>query len=61
MTLNYAYIGARFGKLKVIGNVKPTTRGDVRKLCKCDCGTEHTARRSWLISGRVKACRGCSK
>lgn len=54
--------GRRFGKLKVVSELKkrcPTT-GGVRWLCKCGCGEEVEANGSDLRGGKITSC-GCGR
>jgi hypothetical protein len=50
----------RFGNLVVIKSLSQRSRfGNVRWLCKCDCGKEHISLSHNLINGNTKSC-GCS-
>ncbi len=51
-------IGARVGRLVVLGKAK--TRGGKHSYlpCKCDCGKEWEPRRDSIVSGRIVSC-GC--
>lgn len=57
--------GERYHSLTVIRRVddyvSPKGKHEKRYLCKCDCGTEYITRGSWLVSGKSKYCRECSK
>lgn len=50
-------IGMKFGHLTVIG-IDDKER--YRLICKCDCGTVKSIRKSGLISGETKSC-GCQR
>ena len=50
--------GQKFGKLTVISREKNDKHGNIRWLCKCDCGKETTVQGGHLTSGRTKSC-GC--
>lgn len=50
--------GQRFGRLVVIHREENYKDGNVRWLCKCDCGKYKTVFRSSLCSGLTKSC-GC--
>lgn len=55
-------VGARFGRLTVVGEAEPAIapRGDmVRKMvCTCECGSRLTVRLASLRSGNTRSC-GC--
>lgn len=57
-------IGKRFGRLVVLDRTTDHITAGGRKipcyLCQCDCGNNHTATSSSLLSGSVKSC-GCLK
>ena len=50
--------GQRFGRLIVIKENGTTKNGDIRWLCRCDCGNEKTITGSKLRSGHTQSC-GC--
>lgn len=51
-------IGRRFGMLTVIENAGRTKYGNIKWLCKCDCGEQSIVVGSNLKSGNTKSC-GC--
>ena len=51
-------IGKRFGRLTVIREDGKDARGNLKYLCKCDCGNEVTVRGYSLRSGDCQSC-GC--
>lgn len=53
-----APVGARFGRYTVIGQGGRTERGELRWLCRCDCGTERVLFPSNLKNGGTQSC-GC--
>lgn len=56
------FLGHKFGMLTVITAIEPykDKKGRTRRLyiCLCDCGQEHVAEESNLITGRTNSC-GC--
>lgn len=50
--------GKKFGRLTVIERVENAKYGQIRWLCKCDCGGTTISRSYNLKSGRAKSC-GC--
>lgn len=50
--------GRKYNKLTVICKNGKTNGGDIKWLCKCDCGNEKTITGSKLKSGWTKSC-GC--
>jgi hypothetical protein len=51
--------GDRFGRLSVVEETpERTSSGNVRWLCRCDCGRETTVSTSNLARGNVRSC-GC--
>lgn len=50
-------VGERFGRLIAIQRV-PGKRGEIRWLCKCDCGNPTDVAGQHLVSGHTKSC-GC--
>ena len=52
-------IGARFGRLAVVG-AAANANGHRRWFCVCDCGANTTAYDSHLKAGNSKSC-GCGK
>ena len=50
--------GKRYGRLIVLKENGKTNHGDLRWLCKCDCGNIKTITGSKLKSGWTKSC-GC--
>lgn len=54
-------VGRKFSKLTVIEkSAEKTKSGNVKWLCKCDCGNETTVVGSKLKNGHTKSC-GCLK
>jgi hypothetical protein len=51
-------MGQRFGRLTVIGYHDKNSCGQVRWVCKCDCGNEHVAVGAQLKRLHTKSC-GC--
>jgi len=51
-------IGQRFGKLVVISLAGKNKWGNLKFLCKCDCGGEKVIQSANLRDGRTKSC-GC--
>ena len=49
--------GQRFGKLTVIGRDGTYPSGNVRWLCRCDCGRYTHSTGCYLKSGKVKGCK----
>lgn len=56
--LDESIIGQRFGKLIVLGFEDVAIGRETRLICKCDCGTLTSVRRSSLLSGHTASC-GC--
>ena len=53
--------GQRFGRLVVMERVsRNASRGNVRFVCRCDCGTTTTRPADYLTSGDSKSC-GCTQ
>lgn len=52
--------GQRFARLIIIKRVENGKHGNVRWLCKCDCGNTKIVNSSHLIRGEVRSC-GCLK
>lgn len=52
--------GERFGKLSVIKRSDESKRGEIRWLCRCDCGAVRSYPGSELRTGRTVSC-GCKK
>ncbi len=50
-------LGQRFGRLSVIARAESDQRGELRWLCRCDCGNEKAILSSHLRSGRIVSCR----
>lgn len=50
--------GCRFGRWLVIEQAEKDRSGEIRYLCKCDCGNERVIRRTSLTTGNSKSC-GC--
>lgn len=50
--------GQRFGRLTVIERAETTRHGDIRWLCKCDCGNNTTVFGSNLRKNHTSSC-GC--
>ncbi len=48
----------RFGKLIVLNRTENDRQGNVRWLCRCDCGETSTTRSNALIHGKTLSC-GC--
>ena len=48
----------KFGRLTVIERAGSSSCGNVKWLCKCDCGNTHIAKGSDLRNGSTKSC-GC--
>lgn len=48
----------RFGQLIVLGRGQNNKWGEIRWLCRCDCGKQKTILRSSLLKGKTKSC-GC--
>jgi len=53
--------GRKFGKLKVITAVDLGKDGSVIWLCRCECGNERKAIGCALKSGRIQACKNCTR
>jgi hypothetical protein len=53
-------VGRRFGRLTVIKEAGRNQRGQVRWLCRCDCGNEKIVLADNLRSGSTKSC-GCQQ
>lgn len=53
-------IGKVFGKLTVISEAEKSKSGNVKWLCRCECGNETTVIGSKLRNGHTKSC-GCLK
>jgi hypothetical protein len=51
-------VGNKYGRLTVLAYANTNTRGEVRWLCKCDCGTEKTYLGTSFKYGKTKSC-GC--
>lgn len=51
-------VGQRFGKLVVIERAENDKHGNVRWLCRCDCGNETVVISGHLKSGATQSC-GC--
>lgn len=56
--LKHNVIGKKYGKLLVIKDLEVHKTKGHMVLCKCDCGNEHKARVSHLLSGNLRSC-GC--
>lgn len=52
--------GKRYGKLTVLHKDSCNSRGEVRWLCKCDCGNEVVVETAYLNKGRKSSC-GCAQ
>ncbi|MFT8476623.1 MAG: hypothetical protein ABF682_04360 [Liquorilactobacillus sp.] len=52
--------GKRFGKLTVIEKSGPNKSGNIKWVCKCDCGNTKIVNGSHLRSGHTKSC-GCRR
>jgi hypothetical protein len=50
--------GQRFGRLLVLQDIGRTSRGQVKWLCRCDCGTETATISYKLRTGHTRSC-GC--
>lgn len=50
--------GQRFGRLTVIRRNEKTRSGNIKWLCRCDCGNETTVASGCLRSGSIVSC-GC--
>ena len=50
-------LGQRFGRLLVIGRAANDGRGEIRWMCRCDCGNHKAVLSSHLRSGRIVSCR----
>lgn len=50
--------GRRFNMLVVLYRGPQSSDGNIRWVCKCDCGKECLVQRSGLVSGNYKSC-GC--
>lgn len=53
-------IGARFGRLMVIGDGGRAASGNLRSRCRCDCGKEVCPTDTGLRTGNTRSC-GCLK
>jgi hypothetical protein len=53
-------VGARFGRLVVLGDATPDGRGQSVWLCRCDCGVTKPQRAGGLKAGKSVSC-GCAK
>lgn len=52
--------GLKIGKLTIISKTnEKTSHGNIKWLCKCDCGNETKVSQGHLHSGKTKSC-GCS-
>lgn len=51
-------IGARFGRLTVTGDGRPSPRGELTLRCRCDCGSVSDVYPRNLLSGATRSC-GC--
>jgi hypothetical protein len=51
-------IGRRFGRLIVIKQISKNKSGNVKWVCKCDCGNKKETVGSYLTTGQTKSC-GC--
>tara|TARA_R100001244_G_scaffold25113_4_gene25683 strand:+ start:119799 stop:121466 length:1668 start_codon:yes stop_codon:yes gene_type:complete len=56
------WVGNTFGRLTVEAIPKKpiSVNSEIKLLCKCACGSNHTARVSHLTSGKIKSCGNCS-
>ena len=52
--------GMRFGRWTVLEDQKVDSRGDLLRLCKCECGTYRFVRERALRSGQSTSC-GCAR
>ena len=52
--------GKRYGQLVIIQRAGNDARGNIRWLCRCVCGSLHTARTCHLESGSTRSC-GCKR
>lgn len=52
--------GRRVGKLTVISLVEYKPNSQSKWLCQCDCGNQHIAQHSNLVSNHVQSC-GCMR
>ena len=50
--------GQKFGRLTCLECVKSNKKGNVKWLCKCDCGNKKIVRGSHIKKGLIKSC-GC--
>lgn len=53
-------VGRRFGKLTVLRRGENNSRGEVRWVCRCDCGKETLVTTANLNTGNSKSC-GCTR
>jgi hypothetical protein len=54
-----ALAGQRFGSLVAIERGEPTSNGQARWRCACDCGRESLVEATRLRAGRTTRCRAC--
>jgi hypothetical protein len=52
--------GCRYGHLIVLRRLELNRHGETMWLCRCDCGTETTAKAGNLQRGKVRSC-GCKR
>jgi hypothetical protein len=52
--------GRRFGKLTAVGFTDRNSTGQIRWLCRCDCGGETKVVTTMLLRGIRTQCRACS-
>lgn len=52
--------GRKYGKLTVLKLIEYKPNSHSKWLCKCECGNEHIASHSNIVSGHVRSC-GCMR